>query len=39
MLYLELGYKFGVANIAKDPAEIDASAHNHALYLNLGVNF
>ncbi len=39
MLYLELGYKFGVANIAKDPAEVDASAHNHALYLNLGVNF
>lgn len=37
-LYAELGYQFGVANIAKEnPADLDASGH--ALYLNIGVNF
>lgn len=37
-LYLELGYQFGVANLAKDnPA--DESAHNGSLYVNFGVNF
>ena len=37
-LYLEAGYQFGVANIAKEN-EHDLDAHGHALYLNLGVNF
>ncbi len=37
-LYAEIGYQFGVANIAKEnPADDDAKGH--ALYLNLGVNF
>ena len=37
-LYAEIGYQFGVANIAKEnPADLDA--HGHALYLNVGVNF
>ena len=37
-LYAELGYQFGVANIAKEnPADLDAKGH--ALYLNIGVNF
>lgn len=37
-LYAELGYQFGVANIAKEnPADLDASGH--ALYFNIGVNF
>lgn len=39
-LYLELGYQFGVANIAKDKDKYDdTEANNHALYLNVGVNF
>ena len=37
-LYAELGYQFGVANIAKENQD-DLDAHGHALYLNLGVNF
>ena len=40
-LYLELGYQFGITNIA-DWALLngdDASAHNGALFINLGVNF
>ena len=40
-LYLELGYQFGISNIA-DWSLLngdDASAHNGALFLNLGVNF
>lgn len=37
-LYLELGYQFGVLNIAKDnPA--DLSAHTGNFYINVGVNF
>jgi len=35
-LYAEIGYQLGVANIAKDD---DFSAHGHALYFNIGVNF
>ena len=35
-LYAELGYQFGVANIAKDD---DWDAHGHAFYINVGVNF
>lgn len=40
-LYLELGYQFGIANIA-DWTLVngdDASVHNGALFVNLGVNF
>ena len=37
-LYAELGYQFGVANIAKEN-EHDLEASGHALYLNFGVNF
>lgn len=37
-LYLELGYQFGVANLAKDNPT-DESAHNGSLYVNFGVNF
>lgn len=37
-LYVELGYQFGVANIAKEN-EHDLEASGHALYLNFGVNF
>lgn len=36
MLYLELGYQFGVANIADND---DLSAHGHAIFANFGVNF
>ena len=37
-LYLELGYQFGVLNIAKDnPA--DLSAHTGNFFVNFGVNF
>ena len=37
-LYLELGYQFGVADIAKDnPA--DASAHTGNFFANFGINF
>ncbi|MBP5339833.1 MAG: PorT family protein [Prevotella sp.] len=35
-LYLELGYQFGLANIADFD---DASCHGNALFLNFGVNF
>lgn len=35
-LYLELAYKFGVANIADNAIE---SAHGHAFTLEFGVNF
>ena len=40
-LYLELGYQFGIANIAdwELTNHDDASVHNGALFLNLGVNF
>ncbi|MBQ9356878.1 MAG: PorT family protein [Prevotella sp.] len=38
MLYAELGYQFGVANIAKEnPGDLDAKGH--AVYFNVGVNF
>lgn len=36
MIYVELGYQIGLANIAK--AE-DASLHGNAFFANLGVNF
>ncbi len=37
-LYAELGYQFGIANIAKEnPADLDAKGH--ALFVNVGVNF
>ena len=37
-LYLEVGYQFGVLNIAKDnPA--DLSAHTSNFFVNFGVNF
>lgn len=41
-LYLELGYQFGVMNLAKDDATLnptDESTHNGSLYVNFGVNF
>ena len=40
-LYLELGYQFGIANISDAVLESgdDASVHNGALFINLGVNF
>ena len=40
-LYLELGYQFGIVNIAnwEDLLGDDASAHNGAFFVNLGVNF
>lgn len=40
-LYLELGYQFGITNIADWELENhdDAAVHNGALFLNLGVNF
>ena len=40
-LYLELGYKFGITNIAdwKDAKNNDASVHNGAFFVNFGVNF
>ncbi|MCR4810227.1 MAG: PorT family protein [Prevotella sp.] len=37
-LYAEVGYQFGIANIAKEN-EHDLEATGHALYLNIGVNF
>ena len=37
-LYAELGYAFGVVNIAKDNPADDA-AHNGGFYINVGVNF
>ena len=37
-LYLELGYQFGVLNIAKENPG-DLGAHTGSLYVNLGVNF
>lgn len=37
-LYAELGYQFGVANIAKDNPE-DLGAHTGNLYVNIGINF
>ena len=37
-LYAELGYEFGVVNIAKDNPQ-DLGAHNGAFYFNVGVNF
>ena len=37
-LYLELGYQFGVTNIAKDN-DLDLSARNSSIYVNFGVNF
>lgn len=37
-LYLELGYQFGVINLAKDN-EADESARNGSFYVNFGVNF
>ena len=41
-LYLEMGYQFGLTNIAdwKIPGKNDdASVHNGAFFVNLGVNF
>ena len=40
-LYLEAGYQFGITNIADWQLANgdDASAHNGALFVNLGVNF
>lgn len=40
-LYLEAGYQFGITNIADWSLTNgdDASAHNGALFINLGVNF
>ena len=40
-LYLELGYQFGLSNIAdwKLNAKDDASVHNGAFFVNIGVNF
>lgn len=40
-LYLELGYQFGITNIADWQLANgdDASSHNGALFVNLGVNF
>ena len=35
-LYLELGYQFGVTNIAKDP---NRTIHSNALFANFGINF
>ena len=35
-LYLELGYQFGVTNFLDSD---DYTAHNNALFLNVGVNF
>ena len=35
-LYMELGYQFGITNIADND---DYSTHNGALFINLGVNF
>ena len=37
-LYLELGYQFGVMNIAEDNPG-DLSARNSSIYVNFGVNF
>lgn len=36
MLYLEVGYQFGLTNICKND---DFSAHSRALFANFGVNF
>ena len=36
MLYVEAGYKFGIANIADND---DISVHGNALVLNFGINF
>ena len=39
-LYLELGYQFGITNIADwQVGNDDATVHNGALFVNLGVNF
>ena len=40
-LYLEVGYQFGITNIADWSLANgdDASAHNGAMFINLGVNF
>jgi hypothetical protein len=38
MLYAELGYQLGVANIAKENP-LDQDAKGHAFYFNVGVNF
>ena len=35
-IYAEVGYQFGVTNFLDDD---DFSAHNNALFFNLGVNF
>lgn len=37
MLYLEVGYQFGIANIADD--DIDDTVHGNALFINFGINF
>lgn len=41
MIYLEMGYQFGIANIAdwKENATDDATVHNGAFFVNVGVNF
>jgi hypothetical protein len=41
-LYLEVGYQFGITNIVDDDYSSDwnnKSAHNNALFLNVGLNF
>lgn len=38
MIYLEGGYQFGIANVAKDNPQ-DLTAHTGNVFLNLGVNF
>ena len=40
-LYLEAGYQFGITNIAdwQLPSGDDASVHNGAFFINVGVNF
>ena len=35
MLYVEVGYQFGIANIAKE----DGTVHSNALIANFGINF
>lgn len=38
MLYMEVGYQFGIANIADDDV-VDGTVHGNALFINFGVNF
>jgi len=38
-LYLELGYQFGITNVAKEVDNTSLSAHNGAFFVNIGMNF